>query len=70
VILIVSFSLFTGAFQPYMGLPRHCLLAFPLFLPLAVWAKHPRIEFSLLMLGFCGMSLLAYFYGARILWVP
>jgi len=70
VILLVSFSYFTGAFQPYMGLPRHCLLAFPLFLPLAVWAKHPRIEFSLLMLGFCGMSLLTYFYGAQILWVP
>ena len=70
VILLVSFSYFTGSFQPYMGLPRHCLLAFPLFLPLAVWARHPRIEFLLLMLGFLGMSLMTYFYVARILWVP
>ena len=70
VILLVSFSYNTGAFQPYMGLPRHCLMAFPLFLPMAVWGKRPRVEALLLVGGFLGMAVLAFSYAAQIFWVP
>lgn len=70
VILLVSFSLNTGSYQPYMGLPRHCLLAFPIFLPLAIWARRPRMETTFLGIGLLGMAVLTYCYSARILWVP
>jgi hypothetical protein len=70
VILLVSFSYNTGAFLPYMGLPRHCLLAFPLFLPMAVWARRPRVETVLLGVGFLGMAVLTFSYAAKIFWVP
>ena len=32
VITVVSISLYTGPVHPYMGLPRHLLLAFPVFI--------------------------------------
>ena len=70
VILLVSFSYYTGALLPYMGLPRHCLLAFPLFLPLAVWSKRPRVETVFMGVGFLGMAILSYCYAAKIFWVP
>ena len=70
VILLVSFSYNTGAFLPYMGLPRHCLLAFPLFLPMAIWARKPGVETALLGVGFLGMAVLAFSYAAKIFWVP
>ena len=69
VILLVSFSYNTGAFLPYMGLPRHCLLAFPLFLPMATWARG-RLETLVLVGGFLGMAVLAFSYAAKIFWVP
>ncbi len=31
-IILISFSYYTGPLHPYMGLPRHLLLAFPVFL--------------------------------------
>ena len=68
-ILLVSFSYSTG-FQPYMGLPRHCLLAFPLFLPVAVWARRPRVEMMFLGIGFLGLAVLTYCYAAKIIWLP
>src|SRR5215470_16528187 len=37
LVIIVSFSLSTGPQWSYMGLPRHCLLAFPLVFLLADW---------------------------------
>jgi hypothetical protein len=70
VILLVSFSYNTGAFLPYMGLPRHCLLAFPLFLPMAVWARRPGVETAFMGLGFLGMAALTFCYAAKIFWVP
>ena len=53
-----------------MGLPRHCLLAFPLYLPVAIWSRRPRVELMFMGLGFLGMCFLAYCYAAQILWVP
>lgn len=35
VIVFISFSYYTGPVHPYMGLPRHLLLAFPVFIGLA-----------------------------------
>jgi 4-amino-4-deoxy-L-arabinose transferase-like glycosyltransferase len=70
LILVVSFSYYTGPFQPTMGLTRHCLLAFPVFLPLAIWAERPWKESVLTACGLLGAVLLAYSYGAQILWVP
>jgi len=32
IIFLISFSYYTGPIHPYMGLPRHLLLAFPLFI--------------------------------------
>ena len=31
----LAFSYYTGPYYPYMGLPRHLLLAFPVFIGLA-----------------------------------
>ncbi|NJN17832.1 MAG: hypothetical protein HC822_16930 [Oscillochloris sp.] len=35
IIVLVSFAYYTGPTHPYMGLPRHLLLAFPVFIGLA-----------------------------------
>jgi len=70
VILLVSFSYFTGSWQPYMGLPRHCFLAFPLFLPVAAWADRGKISQALIRIGLFGFLLLAFFYSTHLLWVP
>ena len=32
IIFLISFSYYTGPIHPYMGLPRHLLLAFPVFI--------------------------------------
>jgi hypothetical protein len=69
VTLLVSFSYDTG-FIPYMGLPRHCFLAFPLYLPVAIWSKRPRVELMFMGLGFLGMAVLAYCYAAEIVRIP
>jgi hypothetical protein len=53
-----------------MGLPRHCFLAFPLYLPVAIWSKRPRVELMFMGLGFLGMAVLAYCYAAEIVRIP
>jgi hypothetical protein len=70
VILLVSFSYYTGPYQPYMGLTRHCLLAFPLFIPLAWWAERPWVESIITACGLLGAVFLAYCYSAQLLWLP
>jgi len=70
VILLVSFSYNTGTYQPYMGLPRHCLLAFPVFLPMAGWFKRPLLDAGYVGLGLLCMAFLTYAYGLHALWVP
>ena len=70
IILIVSFGYHTGmqVSSPYMGLPRHLLLAFPIFIGLA-----PRVsEFAmskLFKVGLLGILLLTFFHCLRV-WVP
>jgi hypothetical protein len=69
-IILVSFSYSTGPREPYMGLPRHCLLAFPLFLPLALWGKRWWVHWLVILYGILGLLTLALLYTTRILWLP
>ena len=70
IILIVSFGYHTGMHvsSPYMGLPRHLLLAFPVFIGIA-----PRVSSyamnKLFKVGLVGMLLLTFFHCLRV-WVP
>jgi Gpi18-like mannosyltransferase len=70
IILIVSFGYHTGMHvsSPYMGLPRHLLLAFPVFIGLA-----PRVSSyamnKLFKVGLLCLLLLTFFHCLRV-WVP
>ncbi len=69
LIVLVSFAYHTGEFFPYMGLPRHLLLAFPVFIGLAPLMK-PR--WSILIAvgsGLLGLIFLLTLYLLRA-WVP
>ncbi len=68
-ILLVSFSYYTGRFYPYMGLPRHCLLAFPLVLPMAQRYRLPIIGRTLLLAGLLGMLFLLMVFSFES-WIP
>ncbi|MGE0128862.1 MAG: mannosyltransferase family protein [Blastocatellales bacterium] len=70
IILLVSFSYSTGFDKPYMGLPRHCLLAFPLFLPLAVAARRPVVHLLVILYALIGLPTLVFCYTANIIWLP
>jgi hypothetical protein len=70
VIILVSFSLNTGSVNSYMGLPRHCLLAFPLFLPLAIRGERQGVHYLIMAAGLVVTLALAMFYTTRIFWVP
>ena len=69
IILLVSFGYHTGmqVSSPYMGLPRHLLLAFPVFIGLA-----PRVSSyamnKLFKVGLLGLLLLTFFHCLRV-WV-
>jgi hypothetical protein len=70
IIVIVAFCYHTGmqVSSPYMGLPRHLLLAFPVFIGLA-----PRVSAyatnKLFKVELLGMLLLTFFHCLRV-WVP
>lgn len=61
-ILVVSFGYYTGPFYPYMGLPRHLLLAFPVFIGLAPRLRRPLLRQTLFTLSLLGMFLLLWLY--------
>jgi hypothetical protein len=68
-VVLISFSLYTGPFYPYMGLPRHLLLAFPVFIGLApaVRARWSRLwVFGTGLFGMLFLLLQYVFEG----WVP
>jgi hypothetical protein len=68
-ITLIGFSYYTGPDHPYMGLPRHLFLAFPVFIGLgAVVHKHWQ---RLLMagIGFAAMLFLCLLYVLEV-WVP
>ena len=69
VIVLASFSYHTGPFYPYMGLPRHLLLAFPVFIGLGAvvrksWQR--LLIWTLEMLGFLFLAMLYVIEG----WAP
>jgi hypothetical protein len=70
VIFLVSFSLSTGLPHAYMGLPRHCLLAFPLVFPLAIAGENRWVNMAITFLSFFLLLTLTLFYVGHILWVP
>jgi Gpi18-like mannosyltransferase len=58
----VSFSYYTGTVHPYMGLPRHLLLAFPVFIGLAEVIKKQWMRLLVLSVSAVGMSFLLVLY--------
>jgi Gpi18-like mannosyltransferase len=69
LITIVSFSYYTGSIHPYMGLPRHLFLAFPVFIGLAAVVKNKWLRLLLLGLSVLAMSFLLILYVLEA-WVP
>jgi hypothetical protein len=68
-ITLVSFGYYTGPFYPYMGLPRHLLLAFPVFIGLAPVFRRPLGRQLMFAGGLSGMLLLVWLYVLHA-WVP
>jgi Gpi18-like mannosyltransferase len=69
VIVLVSFSYFTGTVHPYMGLIRHLYLAFPIFIGMAALVKKTWTRLLLLALSLSGMSFLVVLSTLNA-WVP
>ncbi len=70
VIFLVSFSYFTGPIHPFMGLPRHLSLAFPIFIGLTPWLSNRNLFMWLYIFisqGFMLILITAYILTA---WVP
>jgi hypothetical protein len=66
---LISFSYHTGMTHPYMGLPRHLFLAFPVFIGLAPLIRHPWQRLAIVGSGFAGILFLTFLFGLRA-WVP
>jgi len=69
IIVLVSFAYHTGPFLPYMGLPRHLLLAFPVFIGLGPVLRYRWQRLLMVGLGLFGMLFLLMLYVIRG-WVP
>jgi Gpi18-like mannosyltransferase len=69
VIFLVSFSYYTGTIHPYMGLPRHLYLAFPIFIGLAASIKKPWIRLVLIAICAIAMLFLLVVYVLQT-WIP
>lgn len=68
VIGLVSFSYHTGQFFPYMGLPRHLMLAFPVYIGLGRIIR-PRLRPLVIIGGILGMLFLLLLYALEA-WTP
>jgi hypothetical protein len=68
-IVLVSFGYYTGPFYPYMGLPRHLLLAFPVFIGCAPLFRPLGRRLLLVCLGLMGLLFLLALYVLHS-WVP
>lgn len=68
-ITLVSFSLHTGPIHPYMGLPRHLMLGFPVFIGLGAVVNRPWQRLSLVVTGASGLLFLTVLYVIHA-WVP
>jgi len=66
---LAAFSYHTGSLHPYMGLPRHLLLAFPVFLPLGRVVRRRWQRLVLVTIAAGGWALMTGFYVLHA-WVP
>jgi Gpi18-like mannosyltransferase len=69
MITIISFSYYTGIVHPYMGLPRHLFLAFPVFIGLPALAINRWMRLLLIGLSIITMSFMLILYVLEA-WVP
>ncbi len=69
IIMLVSFAYHTGTVHPYMGLPRHLLLAFPVFLGLAPLMQRRRVRLIHVVAGVFGLFFLWLLYLLEA-WIP
>jgi hypothetical protein len=69
VIIVVSFSYYTGPIHPYMGLLRHLLLAFPIFIGLVVRLRYPWQRLAVTAFNQVGYVVLLWLYVLHA-WVP
>jgi hypothetical protein len=67
VIILVSLSFHTGTVNPYISLPRHLLLAFPVFIGLTSRYR-PRM-FPLLVIELLALQLLLLAWFVRHNWI-
>lgn len=68
-IVVASFAYHTGPYYPYMGLPRHLLLAFPVFIGLGRAVQRRWLRLSMATLGLLGFFFLLLMYGIEA-WIP
>jgi hypothetical protein len=69
VIALVSFSYYTGPIHPYMGLLRHLLLAFPVFIGLAMVLQNKWQQLLMISISQAGFIYLLSMYVFHA-WVP
>jgi Gpi18-like mannosyltransferase len=69
LIALVSFSYYTGPVHPYMGLPRHLLLAFPIYIGAPLVITRPWMRLLVVALSAAGMTFLLGMYVLHT-WVP
>jgi len=67
VIILVSLSFFTGPVNPYISLPRHLLLAFPVFIGYAARQRSGPSPLLIIVLVVCQMTVLCLFVWQK--WV-
>jgi hypothetical protein len=68
-VVLVSFSYYTGPVAPYMGLPRHLLLGFPVFIGVSQAVQKPKSRRWLLAVNILVMAWMVVQYVFRV-WVP
>jgi hypothetical protein len=68
-ITFVSFAYYTGPIHPYMGLPRHLLLAFPIFIGLGPLFQRPWLRLTAMGCGILAALFLLLQYVING-WVP
>ena len=69
IIILVALSDYTGPVHPYMGLPRHLWLAFPIFIGLAPLVNRPWKRLAWVFVGSISIQFLLLQYVLES-WVP
>jgi hypothetical protein len=69
LVALVSFGYYTGPHMPYMGLPRHLLLAFPIFIGPGSLIRHPWVRLPIVIVELLSIFFLLLQYTVHG-WVP